>query len=228
MLRSDVLNRISALFDRPTYLEIGVQHGITFDAVQAARKVAVDVKFLFDVEQASAASAGQDITYHECPSDEYFERLIGAERFDLVFLDGLHSFEQTLRDLMNAIGHLREGGVILVDDVFPHSYAASLPDQAMSNAFRERRGIKAIDWMGDVYKLVFFIRDYLPGFSFATLMENHGQTVLWKQPRALDASPRSIAEISHLSFAEFHLNVDALNIKPFEEVMDQLRERPRS
>jgi hypothetical protein len=225
MLRSDVLRQILALYGKPSYLEVGVQHGVTFNALQAARKVAVDVDFLFDVDEARAAATGRDITYHECSSDEYFERHAAGEKFDVIFLDGLHTFEQTLRDLLNSIDHLRDGGTILLDDVYPHTYAASLPTQELSNAFRERRGIKTIDWMGDVYKLVFFIRDYLPGLSFATLMENHGQTVVWRQRRPLYPSPRSLDAISNLSFAEFQLNTEALNIRPLPEVIAELEAR---
>jgi hypothetical protein len=226
MQRADVLQPILDLYEAPSYLEIGVQTGFTFHPLKAARKVAVDIEYAFDLDAARAAVAGQDVHFHTCPSDDYFHRIAGDDQFDVIFIDGLHSFEQTLRDLLNAIGHLRDGGTIVIDDVIPHTYAASLPTQAQSNAFRAARGIQKIDWMGDVYRLVFFLRDYLPGFSFATLVENHGQTVLWRQPRGLDPAPRSVEAISRLSFAECHLNLhEAFNIRPFGEVMDTLRAR---
>lgn len=225
MQRSDAVQAILDLYEAPSYLEIGVETGFTFNKVRAARKAAVDIKFLFDLDAARTAVAGQDVHFHECPSDDYFERVVGNDCFDVVFIDGLHTFDQTLRDLLNAIQHLREGGVIIIDDVLPPTYAASLPSLAENVAFRKERGIKMIDWMGDVYRLVFFIRDYLPGFSFATMVENHGETVLWRAPRGLDAAPRSVEQISRLSFADCQLNRDAFNIKPFGEIMEQLRNR---
>ena len=225
MLRADVIQPILDLFDAPSYLEIGVFDGTTFNAVKAPRKIAVDSKFSCDLEAARAAVAGQDVHFHECPSDDYFARIVGSELFDVIFIDGLHTFDQTLRDLLNAIGHLREGGVIVIDDVIPPSYAASLPSLEENIAFREARGIKQIDWMGDVFRLIFFLRDYMPGFSFATLIENHGETVLWRQPRAVDAAPRSVEQITRLSFADCQFNRDAFNIRPFAEIMALLRGR---
>jgi SAM-dependent methyltransferase len=225
MLRAEVNQAILDLYESPSYLEIGVFDGNTFNAIRARRKVAVDIAFSLDLDAARATVAGQDVEYHECPSDDYFTRIIGDERFDVIFVDGLHTFDQTLRDLLNAIDHLREGGTIVIDDVIPPSYAASLPSLERSGAFREARGIKAVDWMGDVYRVIFFLRDYMPGFSFATLTENHGETVLWRQIRPLDAAPRSVEAISRLTFADCQFHRDAFNIRPFGEIMDMLRAR---
>jgi SAM-dependent methyltransferase len=225
MLRAQVVQAILDLHEAPAYLEIGVCDGATFHAVTAARKVAVDIDFLLDLEAARAAAAGQDVHYHECPSDDYFAHINDGELFDVIFIDGLHTFDQTLRDLLNAIGHLRHGGVIVIDDVIPPSYAASLPSLADNIAFRTARGIRQVDWMGDVYRLVFFLRDYLPAFSFATLVENHGQTVLWRQTRPIDPAPRTVEQISRLSYADCLFNRDAFNIRPFAEIVELLRNR---
>lgn len=225
LYRSEVCQAILALYEAPSYLEIGVFDGATFHAVKASRKVAVDIQFSLDLEAARAAAAGLDVHFHECPSDDYFAHIIGNELFDVIFIDGLHSFDQTLRDLLNAICHLREGGAIVIDDVIPPSYAASLPSLAENIAFRQQRGIKQPDWMGDVYRLVFFLRDYMPGFSFATLVENHGETVVWRQTRPIDPAPRTVEQISRLSFADCQFNRDAYNIRPFPEIIELLRNR---
>lgn len=225
MLRSDVIQAVLNLYERPSYLEIGICDGTTFNAVNAARKVAVDIKFLLDLQAARAAVEGLDVHFHELSSDDYFARIAGNDLFDVIFIDGLHTFDQTLRDLLNAIGHLREGGVIVIDDVLPPSYAASLPSFAESIAFAEARGIKSRDWMGDVYRLVFFIRDFLPAYSFATLVENHGQTVLWRQTRSVDREPRTMDEIGRLSFADCQFQRDAFNIMPFADIIELLRSR---
>ncbi|HEX8447814.1 MAG TPA: class I SAM-dependent methyltransferase [Sphingomonas sp.] len=227
MLRADVNQAILDLYERPSYLEIGVFDGNTFNAVRAARKVAVDIAFSCDLAAERVAVAGQDVHFHECSSDDYFAHIIGNDCFDVIFIDGLHTFDQTLRDLLNAIGHLREGGTIVIDDVLPPSYAASLPSQRDSNAFRAARGIRNVDWMGDVYRVIFFLRDYLPGFSFATLVENHGETVLWRQTRAVDAATRPVEQISRLGFADCQLHREAFNIRPFGDIMDLLRARRR-
>lgn len=225
MQRAEVVQAVLDLYKAPSYLEVGVFDGSTFHAVKAARKVAVDIKFSLDLAAARAAVAGQDVHYHEHPSDDYFAKVVGSELFDVVFIDGLHTFDQTLRDMLNAIAHLREGGVIVIDDVIPPTYAASLPSLEENVAFRAVRNIQQIDWMGDVYRLVFFLRDYLPTFSFATVAENHGMAVLWRQTRPLDPAPRRVEEISRLTFAECLLNRDAFNVRPCADIIALLRNR---
>ena len=135
--RHRAVNRLLSLYDQPRYLEIGVARGDTFDKVNAPLKVAVDPKFRFDHVEAQRANPGT--TYHDVTSDEYFGKHVEAtEKFDVIYLDGLHTFEQTLRDLNNALEHLEPHGVILIDDVRPHTYLASLPNH--QNYLRGQEG----------------------------------------------------------------------------------------
>ncbi|WP_083937509.1 class I SAM-dependent methyltransferase [Sphingomonas sp. PR090111-T3T-6A] len=225
MERERVLESLVGLYDQPSYLEIGVQHGLTFDRVEAARKVAVDPNFLFDTVEAGRKPLNATATYHQVPSDEYFSRFHKPEdRFDVIFIDGLHSFDQTLRDLLNAVECLAQGGVIVLDDVMPVSYAASLPTLEKNIAFRAARGMRQVDWMGDVYRLVFFIRDYMRGFSYATLTENHGQMVLWRTPRPCPPNPLDVAEIIRLDFADAVLNQDSYNLQSYDAVEPLIRD----
>lgn len=39
------------------------------------------------------------------------------------------------------------------------------------------------DWMGDVFRLVFFIQTFLPAFRYAAVADNHGQLVMWRGKR---------------------------------------------
>jgi hypothetical protein len=94
--RDAVLQGLLALFAAPSYLEIGVSKGVTFHRIQARRKVAVDPRFRFDV--AAARKENPSASYHEVPSDVYFGTIVDpGERFDVIYLDGLHTAEQTLR-----------------------------------------------------------------------------------------------------------------------------------
>ena len=47
--------------------------------------------------------------------------LFADHSLDLVYLDGLHTFEQTYRDLCNTLMHAHPATVILVDDTVPTS-----------------------------------------------------------------------------------------------------------
>ena len=39
--------------------------------------------------------------------------------FDLIFLDGLHTYEQTIKDIFNSLKTLKKNGVIIVHDCLP-------------------------------------------------------------------------------------------------------------
>ena len=94
-IRPDRLNALAAAISARSYLEIGVSRGSTFNRVNIARKVAVDPVFRFD----TAADAAPGVAFHRVPSDAFFSRRDPARpRFDLIYLDGLHTFEQTFRD----------------------------------------------------------------------------------------------------------------------------------
>ena len=230
LARHDIVAGLLALYDRPSYLEIGVNSGDTFTNVTAARKVAVDPEFRFDV--ASYAASDPASAFHAITSDAYFLE-IGAHTapFDVIYLDGLHTFEQTLRDLMNAFTLLNRGGAVLIDDVLPNSYDASLPDIDQVIALRGLQHTLGPvwphdgSWMGDVFKLVFFIETFLPMFSYATVAENHGQAVVWRQERPAIV-PRTMAQVARMDYRDTLLHRASFKVQPFAAILDQVRAAP--
>jgi hypothetical protein len=52
-------------------------------------------------------------------SDDFFAQDHGLERYDLIFIDGLHEEDQCLRDLDNSLQRLSEEGFIIAHDVNP-------------------------------------------------------------------------------------------------------------
>lgn len=220
--RWEVVQGLLDFFDAPRYLEIGVNKGLTFHELHAELQVAVDPTFNFDWE-AEQAQRGAQAQYHQVTSDEYFGSVIDPDQlFDVIYLDGLHTFEQTLRDLNNALNHLAPGGAILVDDVKPTSYHASLPD--MANFFEVRRYERdhRPSWMGDVYKLVWFIDTFYQSLSYATVANNHGQAVIWRERREY-VTERSVAEVGEFSFESFVLEQETLHRRPLGGILDSLK-----
>jgi len=155
MLRSEVIQAALNLFTDSRYLEIGVDQGITFHQVKASYKVAVDPRFCFDTEQARLERP--DCRYYEITSDQFFQNHATQHpAFDVIFLDGLHTFEQTLRDLFNAIAYLRSDGIVIIDDIRPVSYSSSLRDEAAALVVKRHLPQESDGaWMGDVYRLLF-------------------------------------------------------------------------
>ncbi|MCW2768060.1 MAG: hypothetical protein JWO11_4019 [Nocardioides sp.] len=219
--RPVVVRNLLALYEQPRYLEIGVCTGHTFHQVEAPYKVAVDPEFRFDPEAAARENPGS--TYHQVTSDEYFGSIVGEdEQFDVVFLDGLHTVEQTLRDLTNALPHLQPRGVIVIDDVAPPTYLASLPNR--TNFFEVRRHLGSTDqrWMGDVYKLVYFIDTFFQQLTYRTISNNHGQAVVWRDRRT-SVTERTLNEIGSLTFEQFALEQDALHLTRFGQIVKEVR-----
>lgn len=226
MERATVIQSILDLYEAPNYLEIGVDQGVTFGTLQASRKVAVDVRFAFDVATARAAPDAQDCEYHEMTSDAFFaSRASTSANFDVIFIDGLHTFDQTLRDMLNASYVLAEGGTIIIDDVMPSTYAASLPDLDYSRQFWAATSNPDGSWMGDVFKLVFFIQDYLGSFSYATVEENHGQTILWRKSREIRTTPARVEAISRLEYVDAVIGKSAFQFSPLASILPHLGTR---
>ena len=126
--------------------------------------------------------------------------------------------------MINSICCLKEHGVIIIDDVLPNSYHASLPDPDLTVRLRHKYypGSTDYSWMGDVYKCVFFIRNFIPLFSYATISDNHGQIVMWRLPRDL-SSPDSLHSVAAATFETIVQREDQFNLMPMSEIMEKLR-----
>lgn len=109
------------------YLEIGCQGNICFDAIPMMNKIGVDPQ-----------SGGTHKEY----SDDFFIK--NTTYFDVIFIDGLHIYDQVRRDIVNSIKFLKPGGWVAVHDM--------LPDDAISEHVPI---ISKGPWFGDVWKVAF-------------------------------------------------------------------------
>lgn len=153
-------------FRRPHYLEIGVHTGVLFLHLRAARKVGVD--------PAPAVPAWKRALHPYtllrsevvvATSDAYFGRLAPGERFDVVFVDGHHTYAQALRDVENALAHLSADGVVLVHDCDPPTAAAASRDPAATAGG---------PWCGDVWKAIVLLRALRDDLHVDTLATDCG------------------------------------------------------
>ncbi len=105
--RIALVNSLVCNFDFSTarYLEIGCAGNTLFDAVMASNKIGVD-----------PASGGT----HRMTSDAFFAG--NKERFDVIFIDGLHEYEQVRRDALNALDCLSDGGYVAFHDFLPQTW----------------------------------------------------------------------------------------------------------
>ena len=111
------------------YLEIGCDKNQLFSKVNIENKTGVDPYSGGNVKKTS---------------DEFF--LTNKKFFDLVFIDGLHSYEQVKKDILNSVNCLNDNGIILIHDCLPDTMAKqAVPRYKML-------------WNGDVWKAIVDLR----------------------------------------------------------------------
>jgi hypothetical protein len=129
------------------YLEIGIEYGNCFNNTHFYNKTGVDPdpKCL--------------ITYNiKClTSDRYFEICDIENKFDVIFIDGMHQVEYLLKDLNNSMNHLNVGGTIFIDDILPANYNEQL--KIPRNHYYENGILKYGEpgWTGDIWKVIYYI-----------------------------------------------------------------------
>lgn len=192
------LGRLAAALGASSYLEVGVARGETFREVPIPRRTGVDPRFGFDITEL----ADDDTVLVEASSDDFFRTLAPDRTFDVIFLDGLHTFEQTYRDLCNSLLHVHRGSVILLDDTLPADPWSAVPDVVRSLRLRRLAGRTDTAWHGDVYKVVAAIHSFHPALDYRTIVgSGNGQTLVWRGPRVGPRpAPLSIDEIGRMSY----------------------------
>jgi len=192
------LNTLLAAMQSPArYLEVGVETGQTFFEVSAAFKTAVDPQFQFDRD---SAPQNNSIEYFEITSDSFFCDVKRDFKYDLVFLDGLHTWEQTYRDFCNALLVTHERSIILLDDIFPTDVFSCNRDQIEAVMMREfMTDDPSNAWHGDTYKVIPLIRTFHPLLSYCTIItDGNPQALVWRSPQPAIASPviREVGELN--------------------------------
>ncbi|WP_158273253.1 glycosyltransferase [Limnohabitans sp. WS1] len=137
--RLHVLHALQQRFGYRAYLEIGTDTDEVF-----SQMTGLDLKVGVDPN-----SGGN----YRMTSDAYFEqnrRLPEASRsrFDLIFIDGLHEYQQVLRDVDNALECLLPGGTIVLHDCMPSAQLQQQVPRPKPHSF----------WTGDVWKAIFDLR----------------------------------------------------------------------
>ncbi len=196
------INKLLANFENATYLEIGVNNGATFEAISLRVKVAVDpYPKYFNLYS-------RNIRTYTCTSDDYFEKHCN-EYFDLIYLDGLHHFDQTWCDLQNALRRIKPSGLILIDDIVPSDkFSGIIPRTSALEARFLSTGSLDPSWTGDIYKIGILLSKLPENFVFRVIdFRNNPRAILfsanydWKAfpipdfetiKRANDTSPESI------------------------------------
>jgi hypothetical protein len=185
------LNDLISNLHLRSYLEIGVFEGETFVNVKARRRYGVDPSPLFD-----AVFLPRGASFAVMTSDAFFAMLRPSKRFDIAFIDGLHTFEQTYRDLINTFAHLHSG-VILIDDTVPSDEYSAIPDQEASFLARDAAGFEGRPWHGDVWRVVMLLDRHHSELQWRTIIdEGNPQTLVWRRRRGMKVTAATADEIA--------------------------------
>lgn len=147
--RVALVNRLLSKFTDPRYLEIGCATDVLFRSVWATEKVGVDP------EQGGTIRV---------TSDEYFAK--NTERFNVVFVDGLHEYEQVHRDAQNSLSRILGEGYVAFHDMLPGDWISSSNPRLIGGT-----------WNGDVWKLAFELNE-TPGLEFKIVAIDQGVGVI--------------------------------------------------
>jgi hypothetical protein len=100
----DIINLFIEQYGYTSYLEVGTRNNKCFKSINAPHKEGVDPDPVCNAT-------------HVMTSDEYFST--HKDKFDIVFIDGLHHADQVYRDINNALNALNENGTIVCHDMNP-------------------------------------------------------------------------------------------------------------
>ena len=127
--RWDLIEYLIKKNNYKNYLEIGCDKNQLFSKVNINNKIGVDPVSGGNVRKTS---------------DDFFKE--NNSSFDIVFIDGLHTYEQVKKDILNCVNCLLDEGIILVHDCMPDS----LGKQAVPRY--------KMQWNGDVWKAIVDLR----------------------------------------------------------------------
>ena len=183
--RFDIINKIIKKKKFESYLEIGCQSDVNFSKIIIKNKIGVDPQ-----------SGGT----HRMTSDDFFKQ--NKSTFDLIFIDGLHVYEQVLKDIENSLKVLNDNGVILIHDCLPAKIWHQTIPQTHSS------------WNGDVWKSIVKSRTRIDIDTY-TIEADQGLGLILKRKNK-DLLVAKIENFKNLKFRDYYIHH-----KKFMRIIDE-------
>jgi hypothetical protein len=190
MNRTDIINHLAKKLRADSYLEIGVWNGVNF------QNIAVPYKIGVDPDPESPATL-------KITSDEFFS--LNKQKFDLIFIDGLHHADQVEKDILNSLEILNEGGAIVCHDMNP--------------AKEEHQVIpfNGSIWNGDCWKAFVKLRQTRSDLEMFTIDTDYGCSVIRR------GSQEPLKIVGKIDYQSFDQNrVEWLNLIPPNEFYNRV------
>ena len=192
IFRWDLIQFLIDKYDYSSYLEIGCDKDQSFSKIEISHKVGVD-----------PISGG---TIRKT-SNDFFRT--NKKKFDLIFIDGLHHYEQVIKDIDNAIDILNDNGHILVHDCLPRTIA--------HQAIPRYRG----SWNGDVWKAIVDLRTR-KNLEVFTCEIDFGVGIIQKRKNS-KLLELKIDNFKNLKFRDyFHRHNEFMNVISYNEALKKI------
>ncbi|NCF75239.1 MAG: hypothetical protein GWO87_01995, partial [Xanthomonadaceae bacterium] len=137
------------------------------------------------------------------------------KKIDVAFIDGLHTYEQSLRDVKNCLNNLDDNGVIVVHDCNPLSEAAANRSQSEAKKMKDWNG----KWNGNVWKTIACLRSNRDDLNIFVLNCDQGIGIITKG-KPENMLSYKLEEIKDMGYKYFNNNRnEILNLKS-EEYLD--------
>ncbi len=222
----EIINKMRAR----VYLEVGVHKGECFLRIRARKKMAVDPQILISLKRKQKYYIRNPYNffskYYHMSSDDFFRRhntFLSRRGLDVVFIDGLHTYEQSLRDVQNSLKYLNDGGVVIMHDCNPISEAAARPAPPFEDVESLNIPGHIAEWNGDVWKTIVNIRSCHKDLSVFVLDCDQGLGIITKR------TPENVLSYSREEIRNFHYrDLDEnrtylLNLKSQDYFLDFLK-----
>jgi len=153
---------VSRVRNSQRYLEIGVSQGHLLSQIHTDIAIAVDpaLQISFNV-----AENKKIVTLVQVPSDTFFAEYdcaaLARGKPDLIFLDGMHTFEFLLRDFYNAEAIASDRTLIVLHDCMPLN--AEMAERNSKRSAEIGKNTRfPYHWTGDVWKIIPILQKYRP------------------------------------------------------------------
>lgn len=176
-IRYELINFLIKKYNFTDYLEIGYQSGVNYNEIDIKNKTAVDPSPRIQTSNISVENninVDKDINLYLTTSNNFFNNF--EYKYDIIFIDGLHTYEQVKEDFENSLKSLNENGIIVLHDMNPQDVEYN--GGVITGEERSRSFADGGQWNGDCYKLSIdiFNGEYL--YEYVTLDMDQGCMVV--------------------------------------------------
>ena len=206
--RVTFLNMIIERMGYEKYLEIGIDNPeICFNQIKCIKKIGIDPydddlgTHKWNPENIDEMIAKIEGDFYHGTADEFFAKR--RNKFDIIFIDGLHKELQVDKDIENALSRLRKGGLVVLHDTMPRTEMVCTNDPEAGQP-----------WMGTVYRSFWKLRTEATDLDMCTVDKGTGFSFIRPGVNRPYSSPQFKG---HMSFKYLNLHrAQVMNIIPLE------------